>query len=292
MRHTISAAEDGWKLLRVLRGAMGLSASAVQGAKWEARILLDGEPAHTDARVRAGQTVTFVEKEKTPVYTPAPFDIDLHVVYQDEHLLVIDKPAPLASQSSRNHPDNTLENALFSYFGCPPGWIYRPVNRLDKGTSGLMMAACSPHIQYRMQQALHTPDFRRTYLAVTDGLPPEQQGVISLPIAKGPGATVRRVIAADGTGKPSVTHYETLETHGRRALVKLELETGRTHQIRVHLAALGCPVFGDFLYGTESPELPGRFALHSHSLSFVHPVTGEALTLTSPLPQVLRDLLR
>ena len=292
MRYRVTEAEDGWKLLRVLRDSMGLSGSAVQGAKWEARILLDGESAHTNVRVRAGQEVTFVEKEKAPVYVTAPYALQVPVVYRDEHLLIVDKPAPLASQSSRNHPDNTLENALFSMLGCPEGWIYRPVNRLDKGTSGLMAVACSAHAQYRLQQALHTPDFRRVYLAVTRGLPPEESGVIDLPIAKAPGATVRRVIAPSGEGKPSVTHYEVLESRGGLALLRLELETGRTHQIRVHLAALGCPVFGDFLYGEESDRLPGRFALHSHQLSLTHPVTGERLSFVSPLPEALRDLLR
>ena len=199
---------------------------------------------------------------------------------EDEHLLAVVKPAPLASQSSRNHPDDSLENALYTRFGCPEDFVYRPVNRLDKGTSGLMMVAKTPHAQHRMQRLLHTPAFRRRYLALTDGIPEKREGVIDLPIAKAPGATVRRIVSAEG--KSSRTHYRVLEERNGKALILLELETGRTHQIRVHLSAIGCPVRGDFLYGTEQPEeYPGRFALHSAMIAAEHPVTGEKILLTS-----------
>lgn len=125
----------------------------------------------------------------------------------------------------------------------------------------------------------------REYLAVTQGEPPAAEGLIDLPIAKAEGATVRRCVSP--AGKPAVTHYRVLRRGGGRALVLLRLETGRTHQIRVHLAALGCPVAGDFLYGEELTALPGRFALHSHRLLLRHPLTGEEMTLCSPLPPAL-----
>ena len=129
----------------------------------------------------------------------------------------------------------------------------------------------------------------REYLAVTQGEPPAEEGLIDLPIAKAEGATVRRCVSP--AGKPAVTHYRVLRRGGGRALVLLRLETGRTHQIRVHLAALGCPVAGDFLYGEELTALPGRFALHSHRLLLRHPLTGEEMTLCSPLPPALAALM-
>ena len=194
--------------------------------------------------------------------------------------MAVVKPAPLASQSSRNHPDDSLENAVYAYSGCPENFVYRPVNRLDKGTSGLMMSAKTPYVQDKMQRQLHTPQFRRRYLARTDGVPESREGVIDLPIAKAAGATVKRTVCPEG--KPSCTRYRVLEEKEGQALLLLELETGRTHQIRVHLRAIGCPVRGDFLYGKEQPEeLPGRFALHSAMLDTVHPVTGERILLTS-----------
>ena len=208
----------------------------------------------------------------------------------DDDLLVVDKPAPLASQSSQRQGDNTLENALCAWEGNPADYVYRPVNRLDKGTSGLMLVARNPHAQQLLQKQLHTVDMVREYLAVTEGAPPQDSGIIDLPIGKAEGATVRRCIAFDG--KPAVTRYWVLERSNGRALVRLRLETGRTHQIRVHLSAIGCPVAGDFLYGTELPDqLPRRFALHSHTLTLLHPITRAHLSFESPLPEELKRLL-
>ena len=169
------------------------------------------------------------------------------------------------------------------------GVPFRPVNRLDKGTSGLMVCAGNAYAQQRLQKLLHTDRFVRRYLAVTEG-EWAGKGVIDRPIRKESETSVRRVTALDG--KPSVTHYETLASGSGRTLVRLTLETGRTHQIRVHLSALGHPVTGDYLYGEACADLPGRFALHSAELSFVHPVTGEVLSFESPLPTELHRLLQ
>ena len=153
-----------------------------------------------------------------------------------------------------------------------------------------MVAAKHAHSQMLLSRQLHTPEFAREYLAVTDGVPAKPEGVIDAPIGKADGATVRREVRADG--KPSRTAYRTLEAGNGRALLRLKLDTGRTHQIRVHLSHIGCPVFGDFLYGTERPDaLPGRFALHSAYVRFLHPLTGQALEFESPLPGALRALL-
>ena len=289
MEYVVTEAEEGRHLRDILRRSMGVSYSAMKSAKWDERILLDGEPARVDAVMHAGQTVTMLWPEPLPVYQLRPYDLPLNIPYEDEHLLIVDKIAPLASQSSAGHPDDSLENAVYSYFGCPERFIYRPVNRLDRGTSGLMVIAKTPHAQHRLQQQLHTEAFQRIYLAVTEGAPNPPSGTIDAPIAKEEAASVRRVVCPQG--QPSVTHYETLRTGNGRALVRLRLETGRTHQIRVHMKHIGCPVCGDFLYGTELPELPGRFALHSAELVLHHPFTGETLHITSPLPETLSALL-
>lgn len=289
MEHVVTAEESGRLLRHVLRGSMGVSWSAMKSAKWDDRILLNGQPCPVDRRLAEGDRITFLPREAQPVYAVKPYDLPLKIVWRDGSLVIVDKPAPLASQSSLGHPDDSLENAFFAELGCPEGFIYRPVNRLDKGTSGLMCIALDAHTQHRMQALLHTDDFVRTYLAVTESIPEAASGIIDAPIAKVDAASIRREIRADG--KPSVTHYEVLETRGNRALLRLRLETGRTHQIRVHLAHIGCPVAGDFLYGSELPELPGRFALHSHSIHLHHPHTGEWIDPVSPLPEELRALL-
>ena len=280
MDYTVQAPEDGKKLRVILRGSMGVSYTALKSAKWNGRIRLNGPPAHTDMAVRVGDLVSIDWAENVPVYSLRPYPREIPVPYEDGDLLVAEKPAGLATQSSRNHPDDSLENALYTREGCPENYIFRPVNRLDKGTGGLMVVARNAHSQHLLQKQLHSPDFRRRYLAMADGCPAQPEGTIDVPIAKAPGATVKR--QADPAGKPSVTRYRVLEKREGKSLLLLELETGRTHQIRVHLSWLGCPVHGDFLYGAEDPEgFPGCFALHSAALILKHPLTGETLRLAS-----------
>ena len=288
MEYTVTAQHAGRKLRDILRQVMGVSYSAMKSAKWDGRITVNGVPTPVDAILREGDVVAIRWKD-APVYTVKPYPLPLCIPYEDEHLFVIDKPAPLASQSSANHPDDALENALFSHLGCPADFVYRPVNRLDKGTSGLMLVAKSPHAQHHLQQLLHSRSFRRTYLAVVEGHLPRERGTVDAPIGKEDAASIRRLVTP--TGKPSVTHYEVLQRNNTRSLVRLVLETGRTHQIRVHMAHLGCPVAGDFLYGTELAQLPGRFALHSHQVELLHPLTGQQLNIISPLPDALTALL-
>ena len=274
----------------VLRRSLALSYSALKQAKWNGEIRLNGEPVHADVRVKAGNELTVLLPEPRPAYALRPFELPLKIAYADDYLLVVDKPAPLASQSSRNHPDDSLENALFAHLGCPEGFVFRPVNRLDRGTSGLMVIARDGHTQDLLQRMLHGPDFVRQYLALTEGVPEPREGVLDFPIGKAPGATVRRRVCPEG--QPARTRYRVLRMLDGRALVALRLETGRTHQIRVHLSHIGCPVAGDFLYGREDPErFPGRFALHSAALRLRHPMTGEILCLASR-PDFLRQLPR
>ncbi|MBR3765409.1 MAG: RluA family pseudouridine synthase [Clostridia bacterium] len=288
MEYRVEPVHAGRKLRDILRQVMGVSYGAMKSAKWDGRITLNGSVTPVDAIVREGDLVAIRWKD-SPVYAVKPYPLPLTIPYEDEHLFVIDKPAPLASQSSANHPDDALENALFSHLGCPADYVYRPVNRLDKGTSGLMLVAKTPHAQHRLQRLLHTDDFRRTYLAVVEGCPPEENGIVDAPIGKEDAASIRRIVTPQG--KPCLTHYAVVHRGRTRSLVKLQLETGRTHQIRVHMAHLGCPVAGDFLYGVELPQLPGRFALHSHEVTLVHPLTGENLHIVSPLPETLTALL-
>ncbi len=283
MEYRVKPEETGRKIRDILRGSMGVSYTALKSAKWNGRIFLNGEAVRTDAKASAGDTVEIEWAEDAPVYALKPFDMPVEVPWEDEHLLIAVKPAGVASQSSRNHPDDSLENAMYARFGCPENFIYRPVNRLDKGTGGLMAVARTPYAQHLLQKQLHTPAFRRRYLAWTDGKPAKNEGVLDFPIAKAPGATVKRIVSEEG--KPSRTKYRVLREQGDGALVLLELETGRTHQIRVHLSHIGCPVKGDFLYGTELPDaFPGCFALHSALLEVRHPINGELIRTTS-LPE-------
>jgi len=280
LEYRVKAEENGRKVRDILRRSMGVSYTALKSAKWNGRIRLNGETVRADAAVIPGDLVSIEWAEDEPVYRLKPYPLEIEVPWQDEHLMAVVKPAGIASQTSRNHPEDSLENAVYAYFGSPENFIYRPVNRLDKGTGGLMAIARTPHAQHLLQRQLHTPDFRRRYLALTDGVPEEKEGILDFPIGKMPGSTVKRMVC--GEGKPSRTRYRVLREKVGSALILLELETGRTHQIRVHLSHIGCPVRGDFLYGMERPEeYPGCFALYSAMADILHPLTGERIRLTS-----------
>lgn len=206
--------QDGMRLRDVLRRVMGVSYTAMKSAKWNGGITVDGVVTPVDAFVHAGQVVAIRFRENAPAYAVKPYELPLTIAHEDDWLFVIDKPAPLASQSSALHPDDTLENALYAHLRCPTDFVYRPVNRLDKGTSGLMIVAKDAHIQHRLQALLHTPEFIRTYQAVVEGCPDDDCGVIDAPIGKEDAASIRRVVTA--SGKPSVTHYRVLK-RGKRA---------------------------------------------------------------------------
>ncbi len=279
---------EGKSIRSIALSFIGMSSSQFKRAKFQGEIALDGARVTADVRVQAGQTLSiFVPEVQNS--QPRALNIPLQMIYEDAYLWVINKPAPMPSAPSPKQGTPTLENALFSHLGCPENFVYRPVNRLDKGTSGLMIVAKDAHAQYLLQQMLHTDDFIREYLAVIDGCLPGDEGVIDLPIAKADGPTVRREVRPGG--KEARTFYQVLQK-GKRSLVRLRLDTGRTHQIRVHMSHHGCPVTGDFLYGTELPEeLPGRFALHSAMIRLKHPVTNEWIKMESKLPKELEALL-
>lgn len=277
--------DAGRKVKYFVRGDMGVSYHQFASLKMRNGLLVNGAAVHANHLLVPGDAVTVILEEPTHdtvVPDPAPVD----VVYEDDDILVIDKPAPLACQCSPKQADMTLENRLAYRY---PGMVFRPLNRLDRGTSGLMAAAKHAHSAQALQKLLHTDGFVREYLAVVAGRM-NGAGIIDAPIAKADAATVRRVIDHE-CGRPAVTRYRVVRTGEECSLVRLRLETGRTHQIRVHLAHLGHPVVGDFLYGTEDPRLPRRFALHSTYIKLTHPITDETIECESPLPKALAALM-
>ena len=270
-----------------------LGAHAFRRLKVLGGILIDGVPVRASYRVKVGETIEIRLPDDDAGETafsggeisgPPSF-----IRYQDEDLLIIAKGAPLATLPGTHIKTGTLREQLIAMLGADERtFIYHPVNRLDKGTSGLLVVARHAHSQYLLSGQLHSGGFIREYLAVTEGIPKAPEGTIDAPIAKeGDGA--KRCIRADG--KSAVTHYRVERTAGNRALIRLRLETGRTHQIRVHLSSIGCPIAGDYLYSSELEALGGRFALHSAYLSIVQPITGQRIEMEEPLPEDLAALL-
>lgn len=278
---------EGCTVEQALRRGLGLSTTRIKRAKFAPEgITLDGVRALSTSPVRPGQHLRVRLPDRNTAdwaATPGPVDI----LYGDPWLLVVNKPAGLAVHPGPGHYADTLGNYLAWHFRRRgEDFAFHPVNRLDRGTSGLMLVAKRPEAHEALQGLLHTEDFVREYLALTSGVSEPPCGVVDAPIAPVPGALNRYRV--DGDGKAARTAYETLERRGDVALVRLRLYTGRTHQIRVHMAHLGCPLLGDTDYG--GPPGPRRPALHSWRVRLRHPFTGQTHQWTAPLPAELRAL--
>ncbi len=290
LTYTVTPEEDGRMVKGILRGSLQLSYTLLKSLKWrENAILLNGQSVHVNTIVRAGDTVSVVLSERTPredLYCANAAKPD--IVYEDDDLLVLNKPAGVAMHpKSGDASAPSLAAMLTSYLG--EGSVPHFVSRLDKGTSGLLIAAKNGYVHDRLRRALHSSDLRREYRAVAVGRVEPPYGVIDAPIGRAEGSIIRRCVRADGL--PSLTEYETLQVSGRFTLLRLRPQTGRTHQLRVHMAYLGHPLAGDWLYGTEDKTLIARPALHSYELWFTQPVTGQKLHFTAPIPQDMQRLM-
>ena len=280
----------GVKVDTLLKRHLHLSGTVVRRVKWlEDGILVDGRRVNTRFCPAAGQvlSVRLSDPVRNSGIVPAPGPLD--IVHEDDDLIVLNKAAGVPVHPGPGHFSDTLGNFLVDYYEKTGQEAdFHPVHRLDRGTSGLLVAAKHPHAQEVLKNQLHTPEFRRVYLAVCEGVPAPPSGVIDAPLGPRPGSLMEQMVRPDG--KPARTKYGVLRRWGGRALVSLELETGRTHQIRVHMAHIGHPLTGDFLYGTEDQALIPRPALHSGYLSFRHPLTGENMQFSVPLPEDMARL--
>jgi 23S rRNA pseudouridine1911/1915/1917 synthase len=281
----------GVKVDTLLKKHLFLSGTVVRRIKWlEDGILVDGQRVNTRFCPREGQVLSVrlsdPERRSGILSAPGP----LNIVYEDQDILVLNKAAGISIHPGPGHYSDTLGNFILHYYDQQEIEAdFHPIHRLDRGTSGLMVVAKHPHAQEVLKNQLHTPAFRRGYLAVCEGIPEPASGTVDAPLGPKPGSLVEQMVREDG--KPARTHYEVLSVHDGRALLRLVLDTGRTHQIRVHMAHLGHPLTGDFLYGTEDPDLIPRPALHSAELSFLHPINGDRLECSLPLPEDMKALI-
>ena len=282
---------SGVKVDTLLKRYLHLSGTVVRRIKWLSDgILVDGVRVNTRFCPREGQvlSVRLDDPERRSGIVPALGPLD--ILYEDGDMVVLNKAPGVSVHPGPGHFDDTLGNFLLYHYDSEGETAdFHPVHRLDRGTSGLLAAAKHPHAQEVLKNQLHTNAFRRTYLAVCEGVPNPMEGSIEAPLGPRPGSLMEQMVRSDG--KYARTRYKVLGTYGGRALVELELDTGRTHQIRVHMAYMGHPLTGDFLYGEENRALIGRPALHSARLELRHPITGEQMIFSAPVPQDMENLV-
>ena len=274
----------------------GLTRSAAQ--KWleEGRVTLDGRPLKKNARLQPGDTLLITPPQPQPIGL-TPQDIPLDVAYEDGDVIVVNKPVGMVVHPAPGHPDGTLVNALLYHCGTSLSGIngeLRPgiVHRIDRDTSGLIIAAKNDRAHLALAAQLQDHSLARTYEAVAVGSLREDSGTVDAPIGRHP--VDRKKMAIDRkNGREAITHWTVLARYPGYTHVECRLETGRTHQIRVHLAHLGHPLLGDTVYGGKKP-VPGLAGqcLHARRLRFVHPSTGEPVELECPLPEWFQDVLR
>ena len=297
-------AQDGQRLDKALADASGLSRERIKALLGEGRITLGGKAvAHASMKPAAGTAFAISVPAAVPAEAAAQ-DIPLTIVYEDADLVVVDKPAGLVVHPAAGNLDGTLVNALLHH--CRGqlsgiGGVARPgiVHRIDKDTSGLLVVAKHDAAHEGLARQFADHSIERAYMAVTSGTPKPMKGTVRGDIARSSANRTKMALVEDGRGRHAVTHYETLERFDSAALVECRLETGRTHQVRVHLASIGHALLGDPVYGRSPARLKPllqklgfqRQALHAAVLGFKHPCTGEAVRFASELPADMRELL-
>lgn len=245
-------------------------------------ILIHGEKVYTTHLLQAGEILDISINEETSSPNIVPMPVPFSIIYEDEDLLVINKPSNTPIHPSQGNYENTLANGLAYYFqqkNC--AFIYRAINRLDRDTTGLLIIAKHSLSAAILSRMVAKREISRNYLAIVDGIP-EEHSIIEAPISRVDGSTIERCVNFSN-GDYAKTEFWRLKTMKDRSLIRLKLATGRTHQIRVHMKYIGHPLLGDFVYHPDYHYIQ-RQALHSYSLDFIHPITNEAMHFIAPLP--------
>lgn len=296
-REYIVEAEDaGQRIDRFLSGEdTGLSRSALQGLVAEGHVLCNGKAPAKSLKLKAGDIILLEIPDAKPIEA-VPQEIPLDIIYEDAHLLVVNKPKGMVVHPAPGNPDGTLVNALLwhckgSLSGI--GGEIRPgiVHRIDKDTSGLIIAAKNDFAHAALAAQLKDHSLARTYVCIVCGKIKDDSGTIDAPIGRHP-ADRKKMAVTEKNSRSAVTHWRVLERFSGYTLVECKLETGRTHQIRVHMAYRGHPILGDMVYGHKKPELgQDSQCLHAKELRFVHPRTGQPVTVCCELPDYFTALL-
>ena len=293
MEFLVDQKHDGVLLRSYLKGTCGVSSRLLtQLKKRPEGITVNGNHVTVRYILRAGDLLRVDVDDSVPQEAFPPVELPFTILYEDDDLLIVDKPPNMPTHPSAGHNGDTLANGLtwlFEQRGEP--FVFRPVSRLDRNTSGIITLAKNQYAAGILCKAMKAHQIKKTYLAVTEGFPPKESDTVSTGTRRQKEFFVlREVCHVDDEGAAlTVTAYNVRKRYANHALVELHPLTGRTHQIRVHLAYLGCPIVGDDLYGRES-ELISRHALHATRVELNHPSTGEAMVFESPMPEDLQRL--
>ncbi len=288
----IDAERAGKTVFDVLRRELGFSNRLLARLKQDEHgILVDGERVTVRYPLCQGQRLTLAVEDQGQSESIRPVDLPVSVLYEDEFLWGVNKPPEMPTHPSHGHYDDTLANAL-AWRAAQRGepFVFRPVNRLDRNTSGVVLVARDQRAAGVLSRTMQQRQMKKRYVALLDGELFPDAGTLSAPIRRRSESIIFREVCGEGEGDEAITAWRVLARGRGYTLVEASPETGRTHQLRVHFAHLGCPIHGDDLYGNAAEDMP-RQALHAYTLAFPHPVTGEEISLTAPLPEDFRNLL-
>lgn len=280
-------AESEELIKQILRSKMHLSKRLIKKLKDNQRITKNGENVFVNAITKPGDIVEVDIDFEEECENIVPTNMPINIVYEDEEYIILNKPAKIETHPTCANYENTLANALRYYY--EENHIkkkIRPVNRLDKETSGLIVFAKNEFVQECLVQQMKSGEFKKEYIAIVEGTVEAESGVINAPIKRKEGSILERCIDPDGD--IAITEYEVMQKLENRTVVKCKLKTGRTHQIRVHMQHIGHPLVGDFLYGKRS-ELIDRQALHSYKIQFKHPINNQEVVYEIELPEDMKN---
>lgn len=277
---------EGRKIRHLVKNELGISSGLYRRLKrTEGAVTLDGRDTYADETVREGQTLV-IRISDTTSENIEPADIPLEIIYEDEDILIVNKPRSMPTHPSMHHHGDTLANGVMNYYKNRE-FTFRVITRLDKDTSGVVLIAKNAFSAQRLCKFMAEGKFVKEYVALVCGVPSQSSGRIDAPIKRKEESVILRCVSQDG--KQAVSNYEVIETDGSFSLVKLIPETGRTHQLRVHMSYMGTPIYGDAFYGNG--EADGKTRLHCRRLMFPHPVDERAVTAEAEIPQDMNNII-
>ncbi|MBE6635734.1 MAG: RluA family pseudouridine synthase [Ruminococcaceae bacterium] len=265
---------DGIKIPDYLKRCIGLSVSLVKKVKYGG-VFINGDPVHMRALVHTGDIVR-IELPENESEGIRPIEMPIDIVYEDEYIIAVNKPRNMPTHPSKGNSLPTLAEGIMAYFA-PEKFVFRAINRLDRDTSGIVIIAKDAFTADRLSRELKSGGYLKKYIALIEGAPSPSEAIIDAPIEREAEGSMKRVVRADG--KRAVTEYRVIRTVCGNSLCEITLHTGRTHQIRVHMAHIGHPLVNDFLYGER---IPGEtYRLHAREIEFTHPFSGDRIRLIS-----------